>query len=166
MRIEQPALDGRKWIYSPYIVYVLQRARALYDANFKTDRVTVVQSLILMGWHWDGADDVVKNVYYWGCRANIVAQDTGMHRSVQASLLRNADKKPWKRVWWTPVTRDYSIAVAFGCLLIINLDDCDVEKLHHDDFIDQDEDFAGLAVHTYTPDPVHVHFFLRSTEHA
>ncbi|KAK9445284.1 Ctf1 transcription factor [Metarhizium brunneum] len=42
----------------------------------------------------------------------------------------------------------------------MNLDDCDVETLHHDGFIGQ-EDCAGLAVHTYTPDPVHVHFFLR-----
>ncbi|KHO11335.1 kelch domain-containing protein [Metarhizium robertsii ARSEF 23] len=59
-RIEQPALDGREWIYNPYIACFVQKARALYDANFKTDRLTVRQSLILMGWHWDGEDDVVK----------------------------------------------------------------------------------------------------------
>lgn len=58
--IEQPALDGREWIYSPYIAYFVQKARALCDANFKIDRLTVRQSLILIGWHWDGADDVVK----------------------------------------------------------------------------------------------------------
>ncbi|KAG8410989.1 Transcriptional activator of fatty acid utilization [Metarhizium acridum] len=141
-----------------------KRARALYDANFETDRVTVVQSLILIGWHWDGADHVVKNMYYWGRVAIIVAQDTGMHRSVQASRLSNADKKLWKRIWWTLVTRDRSIAVAFGRPLMINLDDCDVETLQHDDFIDEDEDYERFAVHTYTPDPVHVHFFLRYVE--
>lgn len=86
-----------------------------------------------------------------------------MHRSVEESLLRNADKKPWKGIWWTPVTRHHLIAVEFGRPLIMNLNDCDVETLHHDDFIDQ-EDCAGLAVHTYTPGPVHVHFFLRYVE--
>ncbi|KAF5127085.1 Cutinase transcription factor 1 alpha [Metarhizium anisopliae] len=136
-----------------------KRARALYDANFETDRVTVVQLLISMEWR----GGCRKNVYYWGRRAIIVAQDTCIHRSVQESLLRNADKKPWKRIWWTPVTRHHSIAVEFGRPLIMNLDDCDVETLHHGNFIDQ-EDCAGLAVHTYRPDPVHVHYFLRYVE--
>lgn len=52
------------------------------------------------------------------------------------------------------VTRDLFIAVAFGRPLIINLDDCDVETLDHDDFIDQENGCVGLAVHlirsTYT----------------
>lgn len=141
-----------------------KRAKALYDANFETDRVTVVQSLILIGWHWDGVDDVVKNVYYWGRVAIIIAQDTGMHRSVEASHLSSADKRLWKRIWWTLVTRDRSIAVAFGRPVIINLDDCDVETLEHDDFIDDDEDYERFAVYTYTPEPEHVHFFLRYVE--
>jgi hypothetical protein len=53
-----------------------KRAKALYDANFETDRVTVVQSLILIGWHWEGVDDVVKNIYYWGRVAIIIEAST------------------------------------------------------------------------------------------
>jgi hypothetical protein len=141
-----------------------KRAKALYDANFETDRVTVVQSLILIGWHWDGVDDVVKNIYYWGRVAIIIAQDTGMHRSVEASHLSSADKKLWKRIWWTLVTRDRSIAVAFGRPVIINLDDCDVEALQESDFIDDDEDHEWYAIYTYHPDPSQVQFFLRYVE--
>jgi hypothetical protein len=76
-----------------------KRAKALYDANYEDDRVTIVQALILMGWYWEGpegkkqqpidsethlpsdvASDVTKNVFYWTRVAVIVAQGSGMHR--------------------------------------------------------------------------------------
>lgn len=34
----------------------LQRAKALYDAEFEKDRITVVQSLLLMSWYWQGTE--------------------------------------------------------------------------------------------------------------
>lgn len=33
-----------------------KRAKALYDANYEDDRVTIVQALILMGWYWEGPE--------------------------------------------------------------------------------------------------------------
>lgn len=30
-----------------------KRAKALFEANYEDDRVTIVQALVLMGWHWD-----------------------------------------------------------------------------------------------------------------
>ena len=35
------------------------RARMLYEANYETDPVTLVQSLILMGWYWEALDGVI-----------------------------------------------------------------------------------------------------------
>ena len=35
-----------------------KRARMLYEANYETDPVTLVQSLILMGWYWEALDGV------------------------------------------------------------------------------------------------------------
>ena len=80
-----------------------KRAKALYDANYEDDRVTIVQALILMGWYWEGPEgllhvspsffflsrlgllthlhlDVTRNVFYWSRVATIVAQGSGMHR--------------------------------------------------------------------------------------
>jgi hypothetical protein len=34
-----------------------KRAKALYDADYESDRVAVVQSLILIGWYWAGSED-------------------------------------------------------------------------------------------------------------
>jgi hypothetical protein len=33
-----------------------KRAKALYDANYEDDRVTIVQALVLLGWYWEGPE--------------------------------------------------------------------------------------------------------------
>ncbi|KAI1192657.1 fungal-specific transcription factor domain-containing protein [Nemania serpens] len=142
---------------TPAALTFYKRAKALYDANYEDDRVTIVQSLLLMGWYWEGPEDVTKNVFYWSRVAIIVAQGTGMHRSVEGSQLSNVDKRLWKRIWWTLFTRDRAVAVALGRPCNINLEDCDVDMLKEDDFIEDEPDIASR----FAPDPTHVHFFLQ-----
>ena len=142
---------------TPAALTFYKRAKALYDANYEDDRVTIVQSLILMGWYWEGPEDVTKNVFYWSRVATIVAQGSGMHRSVEQSQLSRADKRLWKRIWWTLFTRDRSVAVALGRPIHINLDDSDVEMLTEEDFTEDEPDRPS----EYPPDPVHVQFFLQ-----
>lgn len=142
---------------NPAALTFYKRAKALYDANYEDDRVTIVQSLLLMGWYWEGPEDVTKNVFYWSRVATIVAQGSGMHRSVEQSQLSLSDKRLWKRIWWTLFTRDRSVAVALGRPVHINLDDSDVEMLTEDDFIEGDTEGGG----EFPPDPIHVQFFLQ-----
>lgn len=142
---------------TPAALTFYKRAKALYDASYEDDRVTIVQSLLLMGWYWEGPEDVTKNVFYWSRVATIVAQGSGMHRSVEGSQLSKADKRLWKRIWWTLFTRDRSVAVALGRPVHISLDDSDVEMLTEDDFI-EDEDGRPTE---YPPDPIHIHFFMQ-----
>ncbi|PFH55331.1 hypothetical protein XA68_18567 [Ophiocordyceps unilateralis] len=142
---------------NPAALTFYKRAKALYDANYEDDRVTIVQSLLLLGWYWEGPEDVTKNVFYWSRVATIVAQGSGMHRSVEQSQLSKSDKRLWKRIWWTLFTRDRSVAVALGRPVHINLDDSDVEMLTEDDFIEDEPDGACDPA----PDAVHVHFFLQ-----
>ena len=33
-----------------------KRAKALFEANYEDDRITIVQSLLLMGWYWEGPE--------------------------------------------------------------------------------------------------------------
>ena len=80
---------------TPAALTFYKRAKALYDANYEDDRVTIVQALVLMGWYWEGPEDVTKNVFYWSRVATIVAQGSGMHRSVESSQLSKADKRLW-----------------------------------------------------------------------
>ena len=142
---------------TPAAMTFYKRAKALYDANYEDDRVTIVQALILMGWYWEGPEDVTKNVFYWTRVAIVVAQGSGMHRSVEQSQLSQADKRLWKRIWWTLFTRDRSVAVALGRPVQINTEDSDVEMLTEADFVEEVEDPAVA----YVPDNVHVQFFLQ-----
>ncbi|KAB5535326.1 fungal-specific transcription factor domain-containing protein [Coniochaeta sp. 2T2.1] len=151
-----PQLMDANGSTTPAALTFYKRAKALYDANYEDDRVTIVQSLLLMGWYWEGPEDVTKNVFYWSRVATIVAQGSGMHRSVESSQLSAADKRLWKRIWWTLFTRDRSVAVALGRPVHINLDDSDVEMLTEDDFIEEED-----TPSEYPPDPVHVQFFLQ-----
>jgi len=152
-----PQLMDSNGSVTPAALTFYKRAKALYDANYEDDRVTIVQSLLLMGWYWEGPEDVTKNVFYWSRVATIVAQGSGMHRSVEGSQLSKSDKRLWKRIWWTLFTRDRSVAVALGRPCHINLDDSDVEMLTEDDFIEDETDQPS----EYPPDPIHVQFFLQ-----
>ncbi|KIW19477.1 hypothetical protein PV08_00049 [Exophiala spinifera] len=142
---------------TPAAMTFYKRAKALYDANYEDDRITIVQALVLMGWYWEGPEDVTKNVFYWTRVAIVVAQGAGMHRSVESSQLSRQDKRLWKRVWWSLFTRDRSVAVALGRPVSINTDDSDVEMITEDDFIEDEGDPNS----EYQPDPVHVQFFLQ-----
>ncbi|KAH8729101.1 fungal-specific transcription factor domain-containing protein [Phaeosphaeriaceae sp. PMI808] len=141
---------------TPAAMTFYKRAKALYDANFEDDRVTIVQALILMGWYWEGPEDVTKNVFYWTRVAIVVAQGSGMHRSVEGSQLSRSDKRLWKRIWWTLYSRDRSVAVALGRPVAIDPEDSDVEMVCEDDFVDDETDYAA----EFGPDPVHVQFFI------
>lgn len=152
-----PQLMDANGSTTPAALTFYKRAKALYDANYEDDRVTIVQSLLLMGWYWEGPEDVTKNVFYWSRVATIVAQGSGMHRSVEGSQLSKADKRLWKRIWWTLFTRDRSVAVALGRPVHINTDDSDVEMICEDDFIEDEGNYPT----EYPPDPLHVQFFLQ-----
>ncbi|KFX93242.1 hypothetical protein O988_06907 [Pseudogymnoascus sp. VKM F-3808] len=153
-----PQLMDSQGSTTPAAMTFYKRAKALYDANYEDDRVTIVQALVLMGWYWEGPEDVTRNVFYWSRVATIVAQGSGMHRSVDQSQLSATDKKLWKRIWWTLFTRDRSVAVALGRPVHINTDDSDVDMLCEDDFIEEEEDPANPQ---YPPDQTHVQFFLQ-----
>ena len=152
-----PQLMDANGSTTPAAMTFYKRAKALYDANYEDDRVTIVQALVLMGWYWEGPEDVTKNVFYWSRVATIVAQGSGMHRSVEGSQLSRADKRLWKRIWWTLFTRDRSVAVALGRPVHINTDDSDVEMVCEDDFVEDEVDQPA----EFPPDHVHVQFFLQ-----
>ncbi|VTT73329.1 unnamed protein product [Fusarium fujikuroi] len=134
-----------------------RRAKALYDADYERDGITLVQSMLLMGWYWAGPDDISKNMFYWSQSAIAVAQNLGLHRSMENSTLSISEKRLRKRIWWTLFTRDRTLAVGLGQSVSLNLDDCDVDMIADDDFIEHD----GNDIHEYPPDPTQVGFFVQ-----
>ncbi|KAK9454266.1 fungal-specific transcription factor domain-containing protein [Dipodascopsis uninucleata] len=135
-----------------------KRAKALFEANYEDDRISIVQSLILLGWWWEGPEDVTKNVFYWTRVAVSVAQGFGLHRSVEKSSLSVLDKRLWKRLWWVLFSRDRAVAVALGRPISINTDDADVPMLIEEDFIEEE----GPGPYRYPPNMNHVQFFIQT----
>ena len=43
---------------APAAMTFYKRAKALFDANYEDDRVTIVQALVLMGWYWEGPEGI------------------------------------------------------------------------------------------------------------
>lgn len=136
----------------PAATLFYKRAKALYDADYEQDRVTIVQALILMGWYWEEPGKVTKNVFYWNGLAVTIAHGFGMHRNPKNSKLSTSDKKLWKRIWWTLFTRDRAVAVALGRPPHINMRDSDMDMIREDDFVEDN----NVSAHT-----LHTQFFLQ-----
>jgi hypothetical protein len=137
-----------------------KRAKALYDANYELDRISLVQSTLLMGWWWENPEEITKNVYYWTGVSICIAQGFGLHRSVEHSNMSVADRKMWKRIWWSLFVRDRQVAVALGRPLMINLDDSDVPMLTEEDL---NEDEPGKPS-MYPTNRVHALYFIHSVK--
>lgn len=137
-----------------------KRVKALYDANYETDRIAIVQSLVLMGWWWEGPEDVTRNSFYWTRVALSVAQGFGLHRSVEKTSMTLVDKRLWKRIWWSLFLRDRWAAVALGRPVLINLEDSDVPMISEDDF---NEDEPGVAS-PYPANRIHSLYFIHAVK--
>ncbi|CAH6720061.1 putative cutinase transcription factor 1 alpha [[Candida] jaroonii] len=121
-----------------------RRAKALYETNYESDPITIVQTLLLIGTYWEGPEDVTKNSFYWTRVAIGLAQGFGIHRDVSNSPLSNNEKKIWRRVWWCLFEKDRNVAIAFGRPTVIDLNDCDVPMLTLEDF-DENDDETGIV---------------------
>jgi hypothetical protein len=59
-----PQLMDASGSTTPAAMTFYKRAKALYDANYEDDRVTIVQALVLMGWYWEGPEGKYKDERY------------------------------------------------------------------------------------------------------
>lgn len=51
-----PQLMDANGSTTPAAMTFYKRAKALFEANYEDDRVTIVQALVLMGWYWEGPE--------------------------------------------------------------------------------------------------------------
>lgn len=58
----------------------LKRAKALHDADYETNKITLVQAAFLLSFLWNGSTDE-KDMFYWLSIAIGNAQGKGMHRT-------------------------------------------------------------------------------------
>ncbi|ODH33550.1 hypothetical protein ACO22_03298 [Paracoccidioides brasiliensis] len=110
-----------------------QRARVLYDFDYEVDRISLVQSLLLMT-HWYEMPDDQKDTWHWMGVSLSLAHTIGLHRDPSTSSMDPQRQKLWKRVWWSTYTRDRLIALGMRRPTRIRDEDYDVPLLTLEDF--------------------------------
>lgn len=110
-----------------------QRARLLYDFDYEVDRISLVQSLLLMT-HWYETPDDQKDTWHWMGVSLSLAHTIGLHRDPANSRMDVQRQHLWKRIWWSTYCRDRLIALGMRRPMRIKDDDCDVPMLTLDDF--------------------------------
>lgn len=110
-----------------------QRARLLYDFDYEVDRISLVQSLLLMTYWYETPDDQ-KDTWHWMGVSLSLAHTIGLHRDPGNSRMDLRRQRMWKRIWWSTYTRDRLIALGMRRPMRVKDDDCDVPMLTLDDF--------------------------------
>ncbi|OGE52947.1 hypothetical protein PENARI_c009G01174 [Penicillium arizonense] len=110
-----------------------QRARLLYDFDYEVDRISLVQSLLLMTYWYETPDDQ-KDTWHWMGVSLSLAHTIGLHRDPGNSRMDVRRQQMWKRIWWSTYTRDRLIALGMRRPMRVKDDDCDVPMLTLDDF--------------------------------
>ncbi|OBA21799.1 hypothetical protein METBIDRAFT_39216 [Metschnikowia bicuspidata var. bicuspidata NRRL YB-4993] len=136
-----------------------RRAKALYDTNYESDPVSILQTVLLIGSFWEGPEDVTRNSYYWTRVGVGLAQGFGFHRDISASpTVAASEKKIWRRIWWCLFEKDRNVAIAFGRPTTIDLADSDAPMLTLDDF-NEDDPERGI-VSPYPVNLTHALYFM------
>lgn len=110
-----------------------QKTRLLYDFDYESDRVSLVQALLLLTYYYETPDDQ-KDTWHWMGVATSVAHTIGLHRNPEKTNMDAKRVKLWKRIWWSTYMRDRLIALGMRRPTRIKSEDFDVPMLTVDDF--------------------------------
>jgi hypothetical protein len=112
--------------------------QCLYDLDHGTDKLILIQSVILMGfWYTDPQDHT--GAWYWIGIAITLSQALGLHRCPQAinrnQRFSDTQRPLIRRIWWSCVVRDRWLSLAKGRPMRIHHDDCDIPLPRPEDLL-------------------------------
>ncbi|KAB5515329.1 cutinase transcription factor 1 beta [Coniochaeta sp. 2T2.1] len=110
-----------------------QKTRLLHDFDCESDRLVVVQALLLMTYWYETSDDQ-KDAWHWIGVAISLAYTMGLHRKLGAMSVSTSRQKLGKRIWWSCFMRDRLIALGMRQPSRIHDEDFDVPMLEEGDF--------------------------------
>jgi hypothetical protein len=95
-----PQLMDANGSTTPAAMTFYKRAKALYDANYEDDRVTIVQALVLLGWYWEGPE----GEFLWMIEAILILTGSRCHQ--ERVLLDPSCNSCCSRLWHAPQCGD------------------------------------------------------------
>ena len=110
-----------------------QRVKLLYDFDYETNRVTIVQAVLLMTYWYEAPDDS-KDIWHWLGIAVSLARTIGINCDTSEAGMDLKTRKLWRRIWWCCFLRDRLISLGMRRPLRIPENEFDIPKLELDDF--------------------------------
>ncbi|KAH7086425.1 putative Zn(II)2Cys6 transcription factor [Paraphoma chrysanthemicola] len=107
------------------------KAKALYDAEYEKNKITLIQAVLLMGfWYADTEDRA--GPWHWNGVAISLCQTVGLHRdpepnSNQTKSIVSVDRKLWQQLWWSCFYREIWFSAGMGRPMRIRLVDCNTK---------------------------------------
>ncbi|KAH7080110.1 putative Zn(II)2Cys6 transcription factor [Paraphoma chrysanthemicola] len=121
------------------------KAKALYDAEYEKNKITLIQAVLLMGfWYADTEDRA--GPWHWNGVAISLCQTVGLHRdpepsSHQTKSMIAVDKKLWQQLWWSCFYRETWFSAGMGRPMRIRLVDCNTKMPN----TEETEEFERLS---------------------
>lgn len=109
------------------------RVKLLYALDYEADRLTLVQSLLLMT-YWYDSDSDDKHTGYWMGLALTTAHIEGLHRHPEERPHMTKKGRLRRRIWWSCVIRDRLLGLGIRRPSRIREEEFTVEGLRLDDF--------------------------------
>lgn len=108
-------------------------SQLLYDFDYESDRLILVQGLLLSTFWYESPDDQ-KDTWHWMGVAISLAHTIGLHRNPMTMRMPPRKQRLWKRIWWSCFMRDRLIALGMRRPTRIKDEDFDVPMLEKADF--------------------------------
>ncbi|KAL2844788.1 fungal-specific transcription factor domain-containing protein [Aspergillus pseudoustus] len=132
------------------------RAKALYDAEYETRKIILIQAVLLTGFWYSDTEDRT-GPWHWNGVAVGLCQTIGLHRQPDTSQRHSKaislrDSMIWRQLWWSCFYREAWFSAGMGRPMRINLADCSTPM---PDSNDSDNLLAGISesIHRkYLPD--------------
>ncbi|PLB52883.1 hypothetical protein P170DRAFT_434605 [Aspergillus steynii IBT 23096] len=104
------------------------RARCMYSNGGERQKITLLQSTLLLGF-WHSELDEHMQAWYWTGIAITLCQVLGLHRNPDSSRYNSSvtdrQRMLWRRLWWSCFFRDRWLSLTYGRPQRINIQDCD-----------------------------------------
>ncbi|KAF2019969.1 hypothetical protein BU24DRAFT_130901 [Aaosphaeria arxii CBS 175.79] len=132
------------------------KAKALYDAEYERDKVTLIQAVLLMGfWYADTEDRT--GPWHWNGVAISLCQTIGLHRDPDSSLgharsLSVYNRRLWRQLWWSCFYREAWFSAGMGRPMRIQLTDCSSTMPTVQDLEDRVAEISCTLREKYLPD--------------
>ena len=132
--------------------------KCLYDSDYEQDQLSLIQSVILLGfWYTDTEDRT--GAWHWIGIAISLCQTLGLHRSPESfnanNRLPEQRRRLFRRIWWACFVRDRWLSLVKGRPMRIHLEDCDVPRPSMDDITRELDAIPTATRDRYLPYPSH-----------